>query len=191
MQLSALILASASPVRALMLREAGLVFTVMPSPYDEEAQKETIAHLLPADQAAFLARGKAEAVSGLYPDAYVIGADQVCAMGRRIFGKPGTFARATAHLRALQGGEHFQHSAACVYLRGALQWEMLETVTLRMKPLDEKAIETYLTADKPLAACGAYAYEKTGHTLFETVQGSAAAIKGLPLDGLLKFLRGF
>ena len=186
---SSIILASASPVRADMLREAGLLFTVIPSPYDEEAKKEVVAHLSPDAQAAYLARGKAEAVSVLHPEAYVIGADQICAMEERIFGKPKSIEKAVSHLTALQGHMHFQHSAACVYHQGICVWEEVETVTLTMKPLDDAAIQAYLTTDMPLNACGAYAYEKTGHTLFASVQGSAAAIKGLPLDGLLGFLK--
>jgi septum formation protein len=184
-----LILASQSPVRATMLHEAGIVFTVLPSPYDEDTEKEQIAHLSPDHQAAHLARGKAQAVSTLHPEAYVIGADQICAMGAEIFGKPATFERAVLHLSTLQGTTHFQHSAACVYHQGACVWEAVETVILNMKPLDASAIRAYLTADMPLNACGAYAYEKTGHTLFASVQGSSAAIKGLPLDGLLGFLK--
>lgn len=184
-----LILASSSPVRAMMLREAGLEFRVIPSPYDEEAEKEVVAHLSPDHQAAHLARGKALAVSANYPQAYVIGADQICAMGEQIFGKPVTFENAVNHLRHLQGGTHYQHSAACIYHQGICVWEEVETVTLTMKPLYDAAIRSYLTQDMPLNACGAYAYEKTGHTLFASVQGSASAIKGLPLDGLLRYLK--
>ncbi len=184
-----LILASASPVRAEILAEAGVAFTVVPSPYDEEAEKDRINHLAPDVQAALLARGKAETVSYLHSGAYVIGADQICAMEGRIFGKPGTMDAAISHLTALQGRTHFQHSAACVYRERKLLWEEVETVTLRMKAMDAQAIEAYLERDRPFGACGAYAYEKTGHTLFESVQGSTSAIKGLPLDGLLAFMR--
>jgi septum formation protein len=183
---SALILASASPVRRAMLEEVGLVFTVMPSPYDEDAQKEQLRHLPPAEQAARLAAGKAEAVSVLHPEAYVIGADQICAIpDGTILGKPHTEERALSHLQQLQGKVHYQHSAACIYHAGRSVWETVETVTLTMKPLDDAAIRTYIATDMPLAACGAYCFEKTGHTLFSHVEGSAAAIKGLPLDGLL------
>jgi septum formation protein len=171
-----------------MLREAGLVFSVLPSPYDEDGEKDAIRHLPPDRQGAHLARGKAQAVSLLHPDAFVIGADQICAMEGQIFGKPHTFERAVTHLRTLQGQTHVQHSAACVYHAGALAWEQVETVILTMKPLDDAAIHAYLHADMPLNACGAYAFEKTGHTLFAHVSGSAAAIKGLPLAGLLRYL---
>jgi septum formation protein len=184
-----LILASQSPVRAAMLREAGLDFTIMLSPYDEDAEKESIRHLPPAQQAAHLARGKAHAVSVLHPDSYVIGADQICAMDGKIFGKPHTYERAVTHLQTLQGRMHYQHSAACVYRGGMVVWEEVETVRLTMKTLDDVAIRAYVQEDMPLNACGAYAFEKTGHTLFSDLQGSAAAIKGLPLSGLLTFLK--
>ena len=184
-----LILASQSPVRRQMLEGVGLIFAVIPSPFDEDGEKETICHLPPEAQAETLACGKARAVSVLHPDAYVIGADQICALGTTLFGKPHTVERAMQQLRQLQGTTHFQHSAACVYHAGKKLWETVETVTLTMKPLTEIEIADYISADAPLGACGAYCYEKTGHTLFSEIKGSAAAIKGLPLDALLRFLQ--
>lgn len=184
-----LILASQSKVRNIMLQEVGLTFITLPSPYDEDAHKAALAALLPSEQAATLAAGKAEAISLLHPDAYVIGADQICALGHRIFGKPATDERATSHLQQLQNTTHHQHSAACVYYGGKSVWADVESVTLTMKPLDDTAIAAYIAQDQPLAACGAYRYEATGHTLFSHIDGSAAAIKGLPLNGLLAFLK--
>ena len=187
--LSPLILASQSPVRSDMLRNEGVIFTVHPSPYDEDTEKEHIAHLPPAQQAAWLAAGKAHAVSILYPDAYVIGADQICDANEQILGKPYTVENALTHLRLLQNTTHFQHSAACVYKAGENIWAMIETVTLTMHPLNDDAIRAYIGKDQPFAACGAYCYEKTGHHLFSHVEGSASAIKGLPLTALLAFLQ--
>lgn len=183
-----LILASASQVRKTMLEEAGLDFIVLPSPYDEEAQKTTLNAFHPKEQAALLADGKAAAVSALHPHAYVIGADQICALDRQIFGKPHNAARAASHLQALQGKTHHQYSAACVYYQGKPVWADVEVVTLTMKPLNAAQIDEYIAKDEPFAACGAYRYEATGHTLFSHIDGTAAAIKGLPLNGLLAFL---
>ncbi len=184
-----LILASQSKVRKAMLEDVALSFTVLPSPYDEDAHKEALSTLPPAHQAATLAAGKAEAVSRLHRDAYVIGADQICAHDGQIFGKPATIERAILTLQQLQNTTHHQHSAACVFHQGKQVWAEVETVTLTMRPLDDTAIREYVKRDQPLVACGAYRYEANGHTLFSHVDGSAAAIKGLPLDGLLAFLR--
>ncbi len=172
-----------------MLEEAGLEFSVIPSPFDEDACKQEIRCLQPSLQAAYLADGKAKAVSTLHPDAYVIGADQICSLDQHILDKPGTVERATTHLQRLQGRKHHQYSAACIYHRQALRWLQVEVVTLTMHPLSETEIADYIRQDQPLHACGAYCYEKQGHTLFSQVEGDVAAIKGLPLHGLLAFLK--
>jgi septum formation protein len=184
-----LILASQSKVRVQMLLDEGLVFEVKPSPYDEDAHKSALAHLHPQEKSLILAQGKAEAVSQLYPSHYVIGADQICAMDYITFGKPHTLERATQTLKELQGKTHHQYSAACVYHQGQCVWSEVEVVTLHMHPLSDEAIENYLKLDAPFLACGAYRYEAHGDALFASVTGSAAAIKGLPLSGLLMFLQ--
>jgi septum formation protein len=186
---SMLILASASEIRAQMLRDVGLSFLALPSPYDEEAAKPQFAALPYPEFALALANGKAHAVSDLYPEAYVIGADQLCADDTQIYDKPLTEARAKQHLRKLSGTSHWQHSAACLYHAGKKLWETCEIVTLTMHRLSDKEIDNYITKDSPLNACGAYCYEKTGHRLFSHIEGSVAAIKGLPLDALLAALK--
>lgn len=186
---SPLILASASPVRRDMLSGEGLDFAVVPSPFDEEAHKEELASLPPDDKAARLAAGKASAVSARYPAHYVIGADQICALGNTIFDKPCSAAQAERHLKALQGRTHQQYSAACLYVGGECVWSDVETVHLSMRELGEERIRDYVAADQPLGACGGYCYEKTGHRLFSEIDGTEAAIKGLPLAALLPVLR--
>ncbi|TAE34526.1 MAG: Maf-like protein [Alphaproteobacteria bacterium] len=179
-----IILASQSSVRRAMLEERAVPFTAITSPYDEDAQKEVIAHLPPVQQSILLAHGKAHAVSILHPEAYVIGADQVCDYNSTIFGKPLVVERAMQHLTALQGNRHYQHSAACIFKGGVHLWSAIETVILDMRSLCDKEIIDYIQTDEPFHACGSYCYEKTGHLLFHSVQGSADAIKGLPLDAL-------
>ncbi len=183
-----IILASQSKVRAQMLLDAGLEFEIRPSPYDEEAHKAELSHLHPKDKSLALAKGKAEAVSRIYQSDYVIGADQICAMGDFIFGKPKTHARAKETLQQLRGNMHHQYSGACVYFGGECVWEEVEVVELHMHKLSDDQIEDYIAQDEPFAACGAYRYEAHGHELLSNVHGSAAAIKGLPLEGLLRFL---
>ncbi len=184
-----IILASQSFVRKKMLKDADIAFRVLASPFNEEAYKPSIHHLPPQEQARYLANGKAYAVGVQYPDAYVIGADQICALGNTIFDKPGTTERAIEHLQALQGQTHHQYSAACVYHQGQCVWHMVEIVRLHMRPLSDEEIHYYVSQDRPLKACGGYCYEKEGYTLFHHIEGSEPAIKGLPLDGLLAYLQ--
>lgn len=183
-----IILASQSKVRAQMLLDAGLEFEIRPSPYDEELHKATLSYLTPKETSLALAKGKAHVVSHHYAQHYVIGADQICAMDDVIFDKPHTFERAKETLQRLNGTTHYQHSGACVFLGGTCIWEEVETVELTMKHLTDTEIEEYIAQDTPLSACGAYRYEAGGHKLFTHVNGSAPAIKGLPLNSLLHFL---
>jgi septum formation protein len=186
-----LILASSSTIRMQLLQEAGIKFTAISSPFDEESAKPAISHLPHKERALYLASGKAAAISKLYPDSHVIGADQICADEKRTYSKPVTKEQAALHLQYLQGNVHFQHSAACLFHSGKKIWESCEIVTLQMRPLNEHEITSYIETDSPLQACGAYCYEKNGRQLFRKVEGSESAIKGLPMDALIKALQQF
>ena len=101
-----LILASSSKVRARLLEAAGLAFTVQPPGLDEHIMRQAIGStgaLGPQDIAEVLARAKAEAVSELVPQAFVIGADQVLAFGGRILAKPDNMEAARKELLDLSG----------------------------------------------------------------------------------------
>ena len=186
-----LILASNSLIRRQLLEQAGIKFTALPSPFDEEKAKITLAHLPHPERALQLAAGKASAVSCIYPKAYVIGADQICADNERTYDKPLTNAQAIQHLQHLQGKLHYQHSAACLFFAGKKIWEYCEIVTLKMRPLNDAEIAAYVQADQPLQACGAYCYEKSGKSLFAEIRGSESAIKGLPMHHLMAALQQF
>ena len=104
------VLASASPVRAQMLREAGLAFEAVPSSVDEAAVIEAVAtggDALPAqDVASILARAKAEDVSASRPGVLTIGADQTLDLDGRLFTKPASMEQARRNLLDLGGGTH-------------------------------------------------------------------------------------
>lgn len=180
-----LILASGSAIRAQMLKSVGLQFSVVPSGVDEDALKKSTAHLPIPEQALALARAKALSVAAAYPDHLTIGADQMCALGDRIFDKPETRAGAVAQLKALRGQMHHQHSAVCVVKNKEVVWEYVTTAALTMRNLNDAEIESYITLDYPLSSCGSYKYEQHGRYLFETVEGDQDVIKGLPLQALL------
>jgi septum formation protein len=97
-----LILASASPRRAELLRLLGLDFDVIPSHMDEASiHGET-----PPEQVLRLSREKAGRIADLFPEAMVLGADTVVVIGGRVLGKPGTVEDAREMLEALSGREH-------------------------------------------------------------------------------------
>lgn len=188
-----LILASASAVRAQLLRAAGLAIDVIPADIDEAAIKADMARQGKAarDVAMALAGEKAQALSARHPKSYVIGADQILCCGDKLYDKPATLGEAAAHLAALQGRDHTLVSAAVVVLGGAVVWSHMEVPKLTMRPLDEGAIEKYLAAvgKKALESVGAYQLEGLGVQLFERVEGDFFSILGLPLLPLLAFLR--
>ena len=112
-----LILASSSKVRARLLEAAGLAFIVEPPGLDEHAMRQADKRhrrLSPQDVAEVLARAKAEAVSELARDAFVIGADQVLALGDRILSKPETWRRRGASCSIFPARRHTLHSAVAL-----------------------------------------------------------------------------
>src|SRR6266478_2212441 len=119
-----IILASASTARAGLLRSAGVDFTVEPAAVDESRLKRSARQRgdSPIDCASELAAEKARAVSRRHPDALVIGADQILAVGGEWFDKPVDLAEAGAQLRALRGRTHRLETAAVVMRGQELLW---------------------------------------------------------------------
>jgi septum formation protein len=189
-----LILASTSKVRARLMKAAGLAFTVQSPGLDEDIMRQAIGStgsLAPQDVAEVLARAKAEAVSGLMREAFVIGADQVLAVGDRILNKPDTMEKARAELLDLSGKTHALHSAVAVARNGATVWAHGETSILTMRVLSPQFIGRYLAAagEEVLSSVGAYQLEGLGIQLFAKVEGDYFSILGLPLLPLLDALR--
>jgi septum formation protein len=188
-QTQALILASASPLRRQLLQSTAMEFDVMPSPYDEDAHKEEVAHLSIPSQGLYLACGKAKAVSDLYPEHWVIGADQIGEFEKQPLFKPKSRDDAIDMLFAMQGKKHEQHCAACVYVGGEKVKTFIDTVVMTMRTLSRCEVEAYVDLDDPLACCGSYRYEGLGKYLFERVDGCYESVLGLPLLDLLNFLQ--
>jgi septum formation protein len=189
-----LILASSSKVRARLLEASGLAFIVEGPGLDEHAMRQAISStgsLSPQDVAEVLARAKAEAVSELAKDAFVIGADQVLALGERILAKPETMEAAQSELLDLSGKTHTLHSAVALAAKGETVWAYAESSTLTMRKLTPQFIGRYLVAagEEALSSVGAYQIEGLGIQLFEKIDGDYFSILGLPLLPLLDALR--
>ncbi len=189
-----LILASASKSRARMLEAAGLAFAVQPPGLDEVAMRQAISgegSLTPHDVAEVLARAKAEAVSSLAPQTYVIGGDQVLAQGDTIYAKPDSMEAARRQLLALSGKTHTLHTAVAVATNGETIWAETSVATLTMRKLTPEFIGRYLAAagQDVLGSVGAYQIESLGVQLFESIDGDYFSILGLPLIPLLDTLR--
>jgi len=190
-----LILASSSKIRARLLEAAGLVFIVEPAGLDEHAMHQALGatdSLNAQDVAEVLARAKAEAVSDLAPAAFVIGADQVLALGDRILTKPDSMEAARGELLDLSGKSHSLHTAVALATKGVTVWAHSETSTLLMRELTPQFIGRYLAAagEEVLSSVGAYQIEGLGIELFEKIEGDYFSMLGLPLLPLLDALRG-
>src|SRR6478672_6614262 len=189
-----LILASSSKVRARLLEAAGLAFIVEGPGLDEHAMRQAISStgsLSPQDVAEVLARAKAEAISVLARDAFVIGADQVLALDDRILTKPDSMEAARVELLDLSGKSHTLHSAVALATKGETVWAYAESSTLVMRNLTPQFIGRYLAAagEGVLSSVGAYQIEGLGIQLFWKIDGDYFSILGVPLLPLLDALR--
>jgi septum formation protein len=189
-----LILASGSKSRARVLEAAGLAFIVEPPGLDEAVMRQAVGgkgSLSAHDVAEVLARAKAEAVSDLAPKAYVIGGDQVLALGNTIFSKPDSMEAARRQLLDLSGKTHTLHTAVAVATNGETIWAETTIASLTMRKLSPEFIGRYLAAagDEVLSSVGAYQLEALGVQLFEKIDGDYFSILGLPLIPLLDTLR--
>ena len=190
-----LVLASGSPYRRRMLEAAGLSFEVVVADVDESRLKQAFGSRSPKPQAAevaeALARAKAQAVSVRHPEAFVIGADQVLALGDELLDKPGNAAAARVQLSRLRGHTHRLISAAALAQGGHVLWCRSDEATLAMRAFSNAFLDSYVA--KAGAGIhhivGAYEIEGVGVQLFDRVAGDYFTIIGLPLVPLLAELR--
>ena len=176
-----LILASASPRRAELLRLLDLDFEVIPGRVPE-VQPE---HLTPAEMCQINAYRKARAIAKQAPDALVWGADTLVCLGLQVLGKPADAADAERMLAELQGREHEVITGVClIHLRAHRQHSWAETTRVMFQPLTEAQIRTYLARINPLDKAGAYAIQEHGHLIVERLDGSFSNVVGLPVEAL-------
>ena len=188
-----LILASTSPWRASMLRDAGVTIeTIAPGVDEDEVKAAMRAEGAPArDQADMLAELKARRVSSRAPGVLVLGADQVLEFEGEAFDKPADRAAAREALIRLRGQRHELLSAAVIALDGAPIWRHVGRARLFMRPFSDDFLDDYLDriGEDALRTPGAYALEGLGAQLFSRVDGDYFTILGLPLIETLGFLR--
>ena len=188
MKLPPLILASASPRRADLLRECGLEFTVLRSTAEELSPE----HLTPQELCQLNAHRKARAVAKKVPDALVLAADTLVFLGREVLGKPASKSEAVEMLSRLQGRTHqVVTGVTLLRLRSHRETMFAVSTDVRFRPLDQKEIEAYLARINPLDKAGAYAIQEHGELIVEEISGSYSNVVGLPLERLRAELQGW
>jgi septum formation protein len=188
-----IVLASKSAARAQVLTGAGVPFEAVGAGVNEDALKgELLAHdRNPAQIAAALAEAKALAVAW-ERDELVIGCDQTLEFEGALFDKPKDMGEARERLLAMRGKSHQLHSAVVVARGNDIRYRELDTTQLTMRDFSEAWLDGYLerVGEGILTSVGCYQLEGEGVQLFERIEGDFFSILGLPLMGLLEFLRG-
>lgn len=182
-----LVLASTSPYRRELLARLGLPFTVANPQTDESA----LPGEAPEPLALRLSEAKARAVAEQYPDALIIGSDQVATVDGRIYGKPGTHERAVAQLRELSGKTVNFFTGLCLYnaTTGVSQVRGVPTL-VTFRTLTDSEIDNYLRREPAYNCAGSAKSEGLGIALLAGMQGDDPnALVGLPLIALCDMLR--
>ncbi|MFN3573783.1 MAG: Maf family protein [Phenylobacterium sp.] len=182
-----LVLASASPRRLDLLNQIGVApDLVMASNVDEAPRSgET-----PRALAERLAREKAAALAPAHPDALVLAADTVVAVGRRILPKAEDDAEVRACLRLLSGRSHRVYTGVAVAAPGERHASRLVETRLRFKRLGAFEIDAYVASREGLGKAGGYGIQGRAGAFVTSLQGSYPAVVGLPLYETLNLLRG-
>ncbi len=181
-----LVLASTSKYRASLLSKLGWNFSSEDPAVDEAPLK--LMELEPGDIALRLSRLKSEAVFARNLTSCVIGSDQVCAIGKTIYGKPLSKDGAIAQLQELNGKTHELLTAVTITWPGG-QTSFLNVTRLHMRELTVAEITQYVETDLPLECAGSYKLEERGIKLFERIEmDDHTAVIGLPLIELSNVL---
>ncbi|MFH0996724.1 MAG: nucleoside triphosphate pyrophosphatase [Pseudomonadota bacterium] len=195
-----LILASKSPRRRFLLKQAGVEFTVIPSSFDESTIPETSPDVF----VRILAQAKSGVVSEQHPHSWVIGADTIVVVDDTILGKPSSMAEARAMLTTLSGRVHrvLTGFSLCRHAENRRHSEVVST-EVRFKVLTPDEIEWYVHTSEPFDKAGAYAAQGLGAFMIKQIQGSYSNVVGLPVcevveslvrEGIVEFrpgVRGF
>jgi septum formation protein len=180
-----LVLASASPRRLDLLRQIG----VEPGAIDPADTDETPA---PAEQprayAVRMAMAKLAVVAPRHPDATVLAADSVVALGRRILPKAETEAEARRCLALLSGRRHKVLGGVAVGAAGAIRTRLVETV-VRFKRLEPSEIDDYIKSAEWQGKAGGYAIQGRAAAFVAFLSGSYSNVVGLPLFETVALLR--
>jgi septum formation protein len=179
-----LVLASASPRRAELLRAAGIPFEVAAVDIDETFRPGE----KPERAVARVAQAKAAACVALHPDAIVLGADTTVVVRGETLAKPVDAADAARMLRLLSGRSHDVLTGVCLCHQGR-RLVHVEPTRVQMAHLAETEIAWYISTGEPLDKAGAYAIQGIASRFIDGIQGSYSNVVGLPISNVYELLK--
>ena len=179
-----LVLASASPRRAALLREAGWAFEVAPVDLDETLRPGETAQAY----VERLAQAKAAAAASKDPEAVVLGADTTVVVQGQVLGKPLDSADAARMLRLLSGRTHDVLTGICLR-KGLRSLVHVESSRVRIAALSDAEIELYIGTGEPFDKAGGYAVQGLASRFIEAVDGSYSNVVGLPVASVNSLLK--
>jgi septum formation protein len=179
-----LVLASASPRRQELLRNAGITFDVQPAHIAEDPLPGEGAR----DCAERLARDKALAVALQRPHDFVLGADTVVVVDGQLLGKPTDAADAARMLRLLSGREHQVITGVCLVV-SAQPSVASETTVVTVSEITGEDIADYVASGEPMDKAGAYAIQGLASRWIPRIEGDYSNVVGLPVALVLRMLR--
>jgi septum formation protein len=179
-----LVLASASPRRAELLRTAGFTFDVRPADVDETPRPAE----LPAAYALRVARDKAlAAADGTSDEVWILAADTVVVVDGQTLGKPSGDADARRMLSMLSGTVH-EVLTAVVVRHGATEISEVASTRVRFTELSQAEIDWYVESGEPDGKAGAYAIQGLGSRFVDWIEGSWSNVVGLPVAAVYRML---
>jgi len=179
-----LVLASSSPRRAELLRNAGIAFTLCPVEVSEARRPQE----WPEDFVRRVAVEKAKAALARHADKFVLGADTVVIVDGQVLGKPRDAQDASRMLRLLSAGSHLVTTGVCL-LGPKVEDTRAETTTVSFSPLSDAEIAEYVATREPMDKAGAYAIQGIASRWVTHLDGCYFNVMGLPVPLVYRMLQ--
>jgi len=182
-----LILASASPRRCEILKNAGYSFEICPADIDENITEK----LTPSGIVGMLSKQKAKAVFEKLEnnqDIAVLGADTIVVQNGQVLGKPKNEDEAFSMLRQLSGKKHEVYTGVCIITSDCTQ-NYFDCTTVEFLELSDCQIKAYISTGEPMDKAGAYGIQGKGCVLIKGINGDFFSVMGLPIAKTAKMLK--